>query len=218
MSARAKSRPKARPRSSASHRTQIIAAAVSAAGVVLAAIVALAGGSGPSYSPSLPGAGAKPGPQSPVRVPKSPARRAALPLPVGLRVDPNLSLDSKNFCSWRFGIRPIPLSGLNPLAVRIDDRCNYPSDSNPNTDSPTGIYSMARQDPAYKITEIQDGTPVTLECITRGQSIADAVGNTSEIWIGVQVPDGSSGFIPDVNIGGGYTQQQLSGMGLSQCQ
>lgn len=219
MSVRAKPQQNARPKFSPSHRTQIIAAAISAAGVVIAAIVALAGNSGPSSSLSASGTSAtKAGAQPPVRAPENPTGRATLPLPVGLRVDPNLSLNSRNFCSWMLGTRPMPLSGLNPAKVRIDDRCNNPSDPNPNTDSSTGIYSRAHQNPAYEVTKIQDGTEITLECITSGQNIADAIGNSSEIWIGIQTPDGSSGLIPDVNIGGGYTQQQLDGLGLGQCQ
>ncbi len=59
---------------------------------------------------------------------------------------------------------------------------------------------------------------IRIECVTSGQNIADAIGDTSEIWIGIQTPDGSSGLIPDVNIGGGYTQQQLDGLGLGRCQ
>ncbi len=132
MSVKARSQTKARHKFSPSQRVQIIAAVISAAGVVSAAIVALAGNDGPTSSLSAPNTTATTaGPQPPVRVPPSPAGRLTLPLPVGLRVDTGLSLDSRNFCSWRLGTNPIPLAGINPLTVRIDEKSGLRGDENP---------------------------------------------------------------------------------------
>ncbi|HEX5493607.1 MAG TPA: hypothetical protein VFX70_03405 [Mycobacteriales bacterium] len=102
--------------------------------------------------------------------------------------------------------------------MRIDDRCNFPTHPNPKTDTPTGVYRVARQDPAQVVTRIPDGTQVELTCYTDGQAIIDAVGNDSSLWLGVLLPDEGSGFIPDVDIGGGYTDRQLAGLGLQPCQ
>jgi len=133
-------------------------------------------------------------------------------------MNPNVPLDNTDFCTWRFGIHPMPIVALNPPRVRIDDRCNFPRDPNPNTDGPTGIYSGAEQDPSREVAKISDGTEIVIGCYAFGQNVSDAMGDSSRLWLGIQTPDGTTGYIPDVDVGGGYTQQQLDGLGLGQCQ
>lgn len=152
-------------------------------------------------------------------VPTSPPTRSARVAPsIGnIVVNPHVVLTAANYCTWRFGTHPMPLSSRDPVKIRIDDRCNLPADSNPKTDKPTGVYSGPEQTPSTLVTKIPDGTQVTVGCYTTGEAISDAVGNTSTLWLAVATPDGQSGMMPDVNVGGGYDPQQLHALGLDRC-
>lgn len=128
---------------------------------------------------------------------------------------PDVPLNHSTFCSWQFGRYPMPLAavpqpGTRPL-VHIDARCVYPEDPNPWT----GVYAGPKQISSQQATQIPNGTEVALICYAEGRKIRDAVGNTSSIWVEIGLSTGAAGYIPDVNIGGGYTRQQLSGLGLS---
>jgi hypothetical protein len=138
------------------------------------------------------------------------------PLPDGIMVSRYLKLNSANFCSWRIGIHPMPLASINPIRIRIDGRCNYPQHPNPATDGPTGIYSSAQQNSAYAVARLRDGTVLTLTCYTFGQQVSDAIGNGTSIWLGVALPTGGRGYVPDVNAGT-YSTAQLTGLGVSLC-
>ena len=109
----------------------------------------------------------------------------------------------------------MPLASVSPVRVRIDDRCNFPKDPNPVTDSPTGVYGVAAQSLSAQVGSIRDGQLVTIRCyVLNGEAVSDAVGNLSRIWLGLVSP---RGLIPDVNIGGGYSEAQLNKLGLPRC-
>jgi hypothetical protein len=123
-------------------------------------------------------------------------------------------LTSSNFCSWRLGSNHVPLISTNPLRLRIDDRCNFPQQPDPKLDRPTGVYAGASRT-ASQVGGIQDGYLITVRCYEpNGESTPDAVGNVSSIWLGIQSPHG---FIPNVNIGGGLTEDQLKSYGIATC-
>jgi hypothetical protein len=133
-------------------------------------------------------------------------------------INPDLSLNSSNFCSWRFGTHPIPLASPpqidgNPPLVHIDARCVYPEDANPVT----GAYATPREIPSEQVTQIPNGTEVSLICYATGETIRDHIDNASDIWLYIEVDGGTPGYIPDVNIGGGYSRQELSVLGLREC-
>ncbi|MEO6502088.1 MAG: TIR domain-containing protein [Jatrophihabitantaceae bacterium] len=124
-------------------------------------------------------------------------------------------LTQANFCSWRLGSHPMPLISQSPVKLRIDNRCNFPQDPNPKTDKPTGVYSTANQDSSNFVDRIPDGYLITVRCyIPDGEEVSDAVGNKSRIWLGIVSP---AGLIPNVAVGGGYTEQQLTSFGLREC-
>jgi hypothetical protein len=170
----------------------------------------------PSTASPLPSASTTQSPH-PTVLPSESSVGNGVVIPPGISIAPGLRLNSQNFCSWRFGTHPIPLAVLDPPRVRIDDRCNYPQDPDPTTDHPTGVYSTPSQESGAPIDRIPDGTEVSLMCYTQGQEISDAVGDSSVLWLGVELSNGLHGYIPDVNIGGGYSQQQLGELKLSEC-
>jgi hypothetical protein len=110
----------------------------------------------------------------------------------------------------------MPLESISPIRIRIDGRCNNPPDPNPRTDRPTGIYSTAQQNPAYAVARLRDGTVLKLNCYTLGQEISDATGNITSIWLGVTIPGGAHGYVPDVNAGN-YSAAQLKGLRVHLC-
>lgn len=131
----------------------------------------------------------------------------------GLNVDQTW-MTLQNLCSWRLGTNHVPLPSTHPLQLRIDDRCNNPKHEDPRTDTPTGVYNSASQLSA-QVGAIPDGTLITVRCYEAGgQVIDDAVGNTSDIWLGITTP---SGLIPNVDIGGGFTKQQLVSLRVGTC-
>lgn len=80
------------------------------------------------------------------------------------------------------------------------------------------LYSTPQHDPAYKVAMLTDDTEITITCyVPDGPDVSDNIGNHSPIWLGVQTSDGKSGFLPDVNVSGGYTEQQLMWLGLKAC-
>ena len=132
----------------------------------------------------------------------------------GVRVEPQFALTLDNYCAWTLGQRPVPLIGRSPVTVRIDARCNFPANPDPAQDRPAGVYSRAAQEPSAKSAEVRSGDLVELTCYTTGQRISDAAGNASDIWIGLRAP---AGLLPNVNVGGGFTEDQLTGLGLRRC-
>jgi hypothetical protein len=153
--------------------------------------------------------------------PGSDAAQNALPLKlseIGLSINPHVPLDHATFCSWRFGRDPMPLasvaqSGKAQPRVHIDARCVYPHDPNPMT----GVYFTAAPISSRLTTQIANGTEVTLICYAEGRTVHDIRGNVSSIWLEVEPSSTVAGYIPDVNVGGGYTRRQLRGLGLSRC-
>jgi hypothetical protein len=135
-----------------------------------------------------------------------------------ITINPYVHLNHSNLCSWRMGSNPMPLASLGqpgaPLPlVRVDARCIYPEDPNPFS----GVYGFPAQISRHQTTQIPNGTEVMLICYTEGQTIKDIVGNVSSIWLGIGLSNGAVGYIPDVNIGGGYTERQLKALKLEQC-
>jgi hypothetical protein len=123
-------------------------------------------------------------------------------------------LTPANLCSWRLGGNPVPILGTNPLTLRIDDRCNDPKQADPKLDAPTSVYVAATRGSA-SAGRIPDGQLITVRCYRpKGDPTVDAVGNASSIWLGIAEP---RGFIPDVNIGGGLTAEQLDSYGVPTC-
>lgn len=123
-------------------------------------------------------------------------------------------LSPATFCTWRLGRHHVPLTSQTPVRLKIDDRCNVPKDPNPHTDQPTGVYNVALQEPQDHVGEIRDGQEITLRCFTEGQAVSDAVGNSSNLWLGIVVP---KGLMPDVDVGGGFTKNQLIQLHLPPC-
>lgn len=111
-------------------------------------------------------------------------------------------LNSSNLCSWRLGTNHVPVVSNNPLQLRIDDRCNDPKQADPKKDTPTSVYASSSRD-SGKVGEIADGYLITVRCYdSQGDDTSDAIGNQSSIWLGIDAPHG---FIPNVDIGGGFT-------------
>jgi hypothetical protein len=107
----------------------------------------------------------------------------------------------------------IDQSGKAQPRVHVDARCVYPHDPNPMT----GVYGIAAPVSSQLTTQIANGTEVALICYTEGRAMHDVRGNVSSIWLEVEPSSTVAGYIPDVNVGGGYTRRQLRGLGLSQC-
>jgi hypothetical protein len=141
---------------------------------------------------------------------------SVIALPRGIRVVKHLTLNAANFCSWRLGAHPMPLVSVSPTRIRIDGRCNYPEDPSPVTDGPSGVYRTLYQDPAYTVARVRDGTVMKLTCFARGQEVSDASGNQTNIWLGVTLPRGTYGYVPDVNAGN-YSAVQLKQLGIHLC-
>ena len=156
----------------------------------------------------------------------APVQPKSHPLPAALTVQPNLELTYANYCKWRFGTHPMPLAAVNPPAFFIDNRCVVPVDadpSDPTKDGLTKIRSGAdHNDPL--VTSLRAGDKVIGLCWTFGQDIGITLGINppvypqSNLWLKVRAPDGKVGYLADVYIGGGgYSQRQLTGLGLKQC-
>lgn len=135
----------------------------------------------------------------------------------GVPIRASLVLDDANFCGWTLGTDPIPLVSLDPLVMRVDARCNYPAEPGPAKDVGSGVYSVPSNDDRTKsLGTVRDGTEVTPVCFARDDAVEDSSDpvNRSRIWIKLTDPDG---YLPNVNLGGGYTADQLRAMGLSGC-
>jgi hypothetical protein len=131
----------------------------------------------------------------------------------GLDVDQSW-LTAQNFCSWRRGTNHVPVLTSQPLQLRIDDRCNFPQHPDPQTDTPTRIFASPSQE-SVQVGAIPDGTLITVRCyITGGEVVKDAEKNASDIWLRITTP---AGLIPNVNTGGGFTEQQLVSLGIGKC-
>jgi hypothetical protein len=136
----------------------------------------------------------------------------------GVRVDRDVELDADNFCGWTTGSHPIPLVSAEPLVMRVDARCNAPAEPDPVVDVGTSVYAgPSNDDPADKVGAIRSGNTFVPQCWQRSDDVvedASADPNRSDLWIRSEQP---AGFVPDVNVGGGYTEEQLTGLGLPRC-
>jgi len=141
-------------------------------------------------------------------------------LPPGISIASNLTLDNGNYCKWQYGSRPIPIVKTHPLTIRIDNRCAVPAHSDATSDIPTTIFASADRG-SEQVGNAVDGQALPVSCWKIGEEVsaAMAVGPTarSNLWLQVTLPNDVSGYLPDVRTGGGYTQGQLSGLGLRQC-
>jgi hypothetical protein len=141
-------------------------------------------------------------------------------LPAGISVALSLALDNTNYCKWEFGSRPIPLVKVHPLTIRIDNRCLIPAHPDAASDIPTSIFANATET-SQQVGNVVDGQTLPVTCWEMGQevSVPMAIGSTlrSDLWLEVALPSDVSGYIPDVRTGGGYTVEQLSGLGIRQC-
>ena len=126
---------------------------------------------------------------------------------------------ARQLCSWRLATHPMPLASARPIQVRIDDRCNFPEgprsyDGLANRGLQGTAQSPSAQvgfEPPRSFRRLWDGQLVTVRCyVPDGQAASDAVGNVSCIWLVLASPHG---LIPDVDVGGGYSQAQLKKLG-----
>ena len=144
--------------------------------------------------------------------------RASPTLPEGVRIDASLTLDESNFCRWLYRDNPIPLVSLDPLVMRVDARCNYPSNPDPLTDPGARLFSTpSNDDPMNKLSRVRDGESIEPVCfVVDGDLVNDGyqAAELSPLWVYSSRP---RGYIPNVNIGGGYTEAQLRGLGLVAC-
>jgi hypothetical protein len=108
------------------------------------------------------------------------------------------------------------LVSRNPLKMRVDARCNDPKEADPKVDRGATIYSAPGNDDASRnVGRVRDNTAVDPLCfVPDGDPVSDASHNSSPIWIKIATP---AGYIPDVNLGGGFTQTQLESLGLAPC-
>ena len=95
------------------------------------------------------------------------------------------------------------LKGKHPYLLVVDDgRFNAPQDPDPNTDDPTGLYPVPTQQ-SDSVTAVPDGTVLkAIGWTNKGQPVSDAHGgNGSPIWEKVVGHDGSTVWVPWVNVG-----------------
>lgn len=88
------------------------------------------------------------------------------------------------------------------LFVGDDGRFNYPSNPNPDTDTPTGLYSKPTQK-SHLVTSVQDGTVLKAVGYTgHGQPVSDAHGGLGNpTWEEVVSHTGKKAWVPEVNVG-----------------
>jgi hypothetical protein len=67
-----------------------------------------------------------------------------------------IKLDGSNLCRWHLGATP-PVLSTAPLRVELDDRCNFPSGADPQSDQPTRVYRDANRSRAF-IGQVRDDT------------------------------------------------------------
>jgi hypothetical protein len=147
-------------------------------------------------------------------------------LPSGLTVESNLALTYTNYCTWRLGTHPMPLAAVNPPEFFIDNRCVVPlsaDPSDPSDDQQTNLRSGTDHSDTL-VTTVQDGDKVLPLCWTTGQDFGITLGTnpptyeSSNLWFEVRAPDGKTGYLPDLyTAGGGYSEQQLTGLGIKRC-
>jgi hypothetical protein len=147
-------------------------------------------------------------------------------LPNGLTVQPDLTLTAANYCKWRSAKHPMPLTAVNPPTFFIDNRCVVPVDADPSDpamDDTTPVRDGTSKD-ATQVTALTDGEKISPLCWTFGQDFGMTLGTKppvyemSNLWLKVRTPDGKIGYLPDVYIGGGgYSERQLAGLGMSRC-
>jgi hypothetical protein len=187
-----------------------------AAAIIGAVIAALIGGNMKSIGNDNHGSTATSGA---AKLTPSSSASSSTPPSSSPAASPTLEVDqswltAQNFCSWRLGTNHVPVLSAHPLQLRIDDRCNFPQHPDPQTDTPTRIFASASQE-SIQVGAIPDGTLITVRCyITEGEVVKDAEKNSSDIWLRITTP---AGLIPNVNIGGGFTEQQLVLLGIKKC-
>ena len=99
--------------------------------------------------------------------------------------------------------RDAQLTGKNKYLLVVDDgRYNFPANSNPDTDQPTGLYSEPTQK-SQPVTKVRDGTELKVVGWTdKGQPVSDAHGGSGyPIWEEVEGRDGTQAWAPWVNVG-----------------
>jgi hypothetical protein len=193
------------------------AAVVASAGAIIVAIISRPG-SAPSQPAPIPSPSATPssstGSSATSSPPPSQSASSTLALPRGMTLkNPPPKLTEANLCSWRLGTNPVPVVSVNPFSVPVDDRCNYPSDPNPKTDTPTRIFSSPNRE-RNPIASVHDGDVVTVKCFSHGELTSDGAQNKSDLWLYLTKP---AGFMPDVNVGGGFTEKELHEVGIQAC-
>lgn len=202
--------------------------AIAAGTTLLALAGCTVGGNAAPSSSTSEATTATSSPEMPIETnPDMPGHEGKIPAPdpvttiaPNLLVNRNVPLDASTLCTWRLGEHPMPLSNQQPPKVKIDDRCNYPQNPDPKMDSPTGIYKGTQQIHEQLATAVPDGTELTIECYyPDGQKVSDGVGNASNTWLHVtgEYNGQFTGNIPNVNVGGGYSDVQLYAMQVPPC-
>lgn len=204
----------------AQHKGALAVAGVAgtAVGAAAAVISVIQGGSGPSSredhnSGIINRHGTViVGPASGVPTSNSPTLQVFLP------VAQNVQLSQATFCSWQLGHNPLPLASKMPPRARVDARCLYPTEPDPAKDSGAAVYSVpSNNDSSKSLGRLPDGSVVTLRCfVPNGDRVSDdsQPQNSSTIWVRITR---WTGYLPDVELGGGYSLEQLRALGLNRC-
>ena len=149
-------------------------------------------------------------------------------LPSGITVQRTLMLTASNYCEWRFGVHPMPLASTDPPKFRVDNRCTMPvsryDPSDPSRDTTTNIHSGMTNSHENVIDKVSDGDELRVMCWGIGDNspitlaTQPVINEASNLWLGVRTPGGTYGYVADVFVGGGgYTKQQLLGLGITRC-
>lgn len=150
-----------------------------------------------------------------------------LPLPQGVALSPDFRVSDLNACMWTLGTMPIPLTDRDPVKVRVDGRCNAPFNPDPAEDVGVAAYSEASNGSRDDVVRrVENNEEVTLHCfVGDGDVVTDArsefgprgaESNQSAIWLNIG-GERAREFIPNVNIGGGFTAIQLRDLEVPPC-
>lgn len=154
-------------------------------------------------------AGASPSPShTPPRQPEG--------LPEHVVYDPDFPFAQSSYCFWRFGTRPVPLSNVSPVRVRVDNRCTAEGRIDTHFDKDIPVYKQP-MDSGDTVTDIVNGNEVTLECYREG-TMASNLTDRSDIWLKVSSElFTGKGWLADITLGGGFSIGQLEGLGVEHC-
>jgi len=135
-------------------------------------------------------------------------------LPEHVIFNPSFAMDDATFCHWRLGTLPAPITHLNPLRMRVDNRCIEGGTASTDTSPALDVHKKPTVT-GDTVSVIANNVEVTPTCYTEGEE-AKTLTDRSRVWVNVRTTD-YTGFIPVVSLGGGFTTEQLSQLGLPHC-